>query len=158
MANTVPITKEGFAKLEQELLDLKTNERPKIIKAIAEARKHGDLSENAEYHAAKEKQGLIESKISNLEAKVVAAKIIDVSSLSGDVIKFGATITLHNVNNDETITYKLVGEYEADIENMLLPVNAPLGKALINKKVGNYVEVKTPKGETVYKILQIEFN
>ena len=157
VAGTMPITKEGFAKLEKELQNFKNNERPAIIIAIAEARSHGDLSENAEYHSAKEKQGFIEAKIRDLEAKLAVAKVVDILSLSGDVIRFGATVVLHNEDDDKEVVYQLVGEYEADIERMLLSINAPLGRALINKKVGDYVEVRTPKGTKVYKILKIEF-
>ncbi len=152
-----PITKDGFAKLEKELVQLKNNDRPAIIKAIAEARSHGDLSENAEYHSAKEKQGFIEGKIRDLESKISMSEVIDVTSLSGEVIRFGATVTLHDEDGDEVVTYKLVGEYEADIENQMLSITAPIGRALINKRVDEYVEVRTPKGTKNYKILNIEF-
>lgn len=157
MVGSKAITKKGFAKLEARLLDLKENERPLIIKAIAEARAHGDLSENAEYHAAKEKQGFIESHIRDLENKIAHANVIDVLSLSGDIIKFGATVTLYDENNSNEVIYQLVGEYEAEIENMLLSIAAPLGRSLINKKLGDQIKVPTPKGLKMYKVLGIVF-
>lgn len=158
VANKTPITKGGFAKLEKELALLKTQDRPAVIKAIGEARAHGDLSENAEYHAAKEKQGFIEGKIQNLESKIARAEIIDESLFTGEIVRFGATVTLFEESNGVNVVYKLVGEYEADIENMLLSVNTPLGRALIGKKIGDCVEINTPKGEKIYKVLSIKFN
>lgn len=153
----VPITAAGHARMEAELKHFRAVERPAIIKAIAEARAHGDLSENAEYHAAKEKQSFIEGRILELEDKVSRADVIDVKSLSGDTVKFGATITVMDEETEEKITYQIVGEYEADIATRKLSVAAPLARALIGKQKGDSVEVTTPKGVKNYEILKIEF-
>ncbi len=153
----VPITKTGFLKLNKELDHLKNEERPKVIKAIEVARSHGDLSENAEYDAAKDKQGFIEGQIQDLENKLANSDVIDETQFSGDVIKFGATITLHDELHDKNVTYKLVGEYEADIDQNLLSVKARLGGLLINKKIGDIIEFSTPKGEKVYSVIKVEF-
>ncbi len=157
MSGSVPITKEGFDKLEKELLHLKNHERPKIIEAIEEARSKGDLSENAEYHSAKDKQGFIEGKIVELESKIANSNIINISKLSGDTARFGAKVTLYNKDNDNEVVYKLVGEYEADIARMLLSVNSPLGSSLLGKRVGESIEVNTPGGMRHYEILKVEF-
>ena len=153
----VPMTLDGFNKLENELKRLKTEERPDVIKAIAVAREHGDLSENAEYHAAKERQAFIEGRVSELEEKIALAEVIDVSKLSGKTVKFGAKVTLADEDTDEEITYQLVGEHEADIKGGLLSVSSPLGRALISKTVGDSVEVNTPKGAKSYGLIKVSF-
>jgi transcription elongation factor GreA len=152
-----PVTQAGFVKMEAELKTLKTVERPAIIKAISEARDHGDLSENAEYSAAKEKQSFIEGRIQDLEARIGRAEIIDISKLSGDTVKFGATVTVVDENTDEKTSYQLVGDYEADFAAKKLALSAPLSRALIGKKVGESVEVNTPKGVKYYEILKVSF-
>lgn len=153
----VPITSEGFRNLEVELRQLKTKERPSVIQAIAEAREHGDLSENAEYHAAKEKQGFIETRIIDLEDKISRADVIDVSQMSGGTIKFGATISLVDEDTDEESEYRIVGEEEAEIRDGKLSFASPLARSLIGKEVGDRVEVTTPKGSKVYEILKVAF-
>tara|TARA_A100001037_G_scaffold293175_1_gene309427 strand:+ start:105 stop:575 length:471 start_codon:yes stop_codon:yes gene_type:complete len=153
----VPMTLDGFERLEEELKRLKTVERPEIIKAIATAREHGDLSENAEYHAAKERQSFNEGRISEIENKIANAEIIDVSKLSGKIVKFGAKIKLTDEDTDEDSTYQIVGEHEADINNGFLSINAPLARALIGKTVGDSVEVVTPKGSKGYEIIKVSF-
>ncbi len=153
----VPITAAGFAAMEIEIKALKTVERPVVIAAIAEARAHGDLSENAEYHAAKEKQSFIEGRIQELDYKVSHAEVIDVKSLSGDKVVFGATVTLMDEDTEEKVTYQIVGDYEADIKQNKLALSAPLARALIGKKQGDSVEVHTPKGEKSYEIMKVTF-
>ncbi|WIV50566.1 transcription elongation factor GreA [Marivivens sp. LCG002] len=152
----IPLTRAGFEKLEAELKHLKTVERPAIISAISEAREHGDLSENAEYHSAKEKQSFIEGRIKELEGVISLAEVIDPSKLGG-TIKFGATVELVDEDTDEEKTYQIVGEYEADIENGKLNIKSPLARALIGKDVGDSVEVRTPGGDRAYEILKISF-
>ncbi|MFV9874970.1 MAG: transcription elongation factor GreA [Rickettsiales endosymbiont of Dermacentor nuttalli] len=152
-----PITLEGVKSLEEELKNLRTVERPAVIKAIAEARGHGDLSENAEYHAAREKQGFIEGRIIELEDKLVRADIIDISKLSGDTVKFGAKILLVDLDTDEEVTYRILGEYEANLEQGVLSIASPLARALIGKSQGDSVEVPTPKGGKAYEILKVEY-
>lgn len=154
----VPITSEGFQSLEDELRLLKSTERPNVIQAIAEAREHGDLSENAEYHAAKEKQGFIETRIIELEDKISRADVIDVTRLSGSSIKFGATIALIDEDTDEESAYKIVGEDEAEIRDGKLSYSSPLARSLIGKEVGDRVEVTTPRGSKAYEILKVSFN
>ena len=153
----VPMTLDGFERLEEELKRLKTVERPEIIKAIATAREHGDLSENAEYHAAKERQSFNEGRVSEIENKIANAEIIDVSKLSGKVIKFGAKIKLTDEDTNEDSSYQIVGEHEADIKDGLLSITAPLARALIGKTVGDSVEVVTPKGSKGYEIIKVSF-
>jgi len=153
----VPMTLDGFERLEEELKRLKTVERPEIIKAIATAREHGDLSENAEYHAAKERQSFNEGRISEIENKIANAEIIDVSKLSGKIVKFGAKIKLTDEDTDEDSAYQIVGEHEADINNGFLSINAPLARALIGKTVGDSVEVVTPNGSKGYEIIKVSF-
>lgn len=150
------MTHEGFAALENELKKLKSEERPAIIKAIAEAREHGDLSENAEYHSAKEKQSFIEGRIKELESVISMADVIDPTKLSG-AIKFGATVTLVDEDTDEEQTYQIVGEYEASIEKGLLNIKSPIARALIGKEEGDSVEVRTPGGEKYYEVLKIAY-
>lgn len=153
----VPMTLEGFTNLETELKRLKTVERPEIIKAIATAREHGDLSENAEYHAARERQGFVEGRVGDIEDMVRRAEVIDVSKLSGKIIKFGATVKLADENTDEENTYQLVGEHEADISAGRLSITSPLSRALIGKTVGDSVEVMSPGGTRLYEILTVRY-
>ena len=150
------ITKDGAASLEAELKNLKSVERPDVIRAIAEAREHGDLSENAEYHAAREKQSFIEGRVGELESIIGRAEVIDTSKLSG-AIKFGATVELVDEDTDEEKTYQIVGEPEANIEAGKLNIASPLARALIGKEEGDSVEVRTPGGERAYEILSIKF-
>ena len=150
------ITKDGAASLEAELKNLKSVERPAVIRAIAEAREHGDLSENAEYHAAREKQSFIEGRVGELESIIGRAEVIDTSKLSG-AIKFGATVELVDEDTDEEKTFQIVGEPEANIEAGKLNIASPLARALIGKEEGDSVEVRTPGGERAYEILSIKF-
>ena len=152
----IPMTHAGHAALERELKQLKSIERPAIIKAIAEAREHGDLSENAEYHSAREKQSFIEGRIKELEGVVGLADVIDPSKLSG-AIKFGATVTLVDEDTDEEKTWQIVGEHEASVEKGLLNIKSPIARALIGKEEGDSVEVRTPGGDRGYEVLKIEF-
>lgn len=151
----VPMTAAGMAKLEVELRQLKTVDRPNVIEAIAEARSHGDLSENAEYSAARERQSFIEGRILELEDKLSRAEVIDPAKIAGDVIKFGATVRVVDEDTDKEQTFQIVGEYEADIEQGLLALTAPLPRALIGKAVGDSVEVAAPKGSKSYEVLEI---
>ena len=153
----LPITRAGFDRLDLELKRLKSVERPEIIAAIAEARAHGDLSENAEYHSAKEKQSFIEGRIKELEGVISLSEVIDTSRLSGP-IKFGATVELVEGGHDERRTYRLVGEYEADIEAGRLNIRSPLARALIGKGPGDTVEVRTPGGERSYEVLSVSYS
>ena len=152
----IPMTRRGFNALDTELKHLKTVDRPAIIRDIAEAREHGDLSENAEYHAAREKQGFIEGRIKELEGSLSLADVIDPARLSGS-IKFGATVTLFDEDNDEEKIYQIVGETEADIEHGRLNVRSPLARALIGKEPGDSIDVKTPGGSRSYEILSIRY-
>ena len=154
----VPMTQDGLRTLEDELRELKGVERPAVIKAIAEARTHGDLSENAEYTAARERQGFIEGRISELEDIIARADVIDVSKLDGKVIKFGATVKLADEDTEEQVRYQIVGPYEADLTKGRISVTAPLGRALIGKTVGDSVEVQTPKGGKSYEIVSVRFH
>jgi transcription elongation factor GreA len=151
------MTAEGLAKLEEELKQLKAEERPAIIRAIAEARAHGDLSENAEYHAARERQSFIEGRISELEAIIPAAEVIDIARLSGDQVKFGARVTVLDEETEEEKTYRIVGAYEADMKAGSISITSPLAKALIGKKVGDSVEVPAPGGARAYEITAVAF-
>ena len=152
----IPMTRGGFTALDEELKLLKSVERPAVIRAIAEAREHGDLSENAEYHAAREKQSFIEGRIKELEALVSLAEVIDPTKLSGTV-KFGATVVLADEVTGEEKTYQIVGEAEADIESGKLNIRSPLARALIGKDQGDQVEVKTPGGQKSYDVLSIRY-
>jgi len=152
-----PMTASGLVALEEELRHLKAKERPAIIRAIAEARAHGDLSENAEYHAARERQSFTEGRIAELEEITSAAEVIDPASLSGDTVKFGATIRLVDEDTDTEVTYQIVGMYEADIKRSRLSITSPLAKALISKRVGDTVAVPAPGGDRSYEILQINY-
>ncbi|MCE5974667.1 transcription elongation factor GreA [Sinirhodobacter sp. WL0062] len=152
----IPMTRAGYDVLDEELKGLKSVERPAVIKAIAEARAHGDLSENAEYHAAREKQSFVEGRIKELESILGRAEVIDTARLSGSV-KFGATVTLVDEDSDEERTYQIVGEAEADLERGLLNIKSPLARALIGKDEGDSVEVRTPGGDKSYEILSVRF-
>jgi len=155
--NKIPMTADGYNRLREELKRLKTVDRPAIIRAIAEARDHGDLAENAEYHAARDRQSFIEGRIIELEDKVARAEVIDVSKLSGAVIKFGAKVTLADEETDEEQTFQIVGEDEADISQGRLSVTSPLARALIGKKKGASVEVVAPGGAKAYEITKVEW-
>jgi transcription elongation factor GreA len=150
------MTPEGYARLEEELRHLKSVERPAVIRAIAEAREHGDLSENAEYHAARERQSFIEGRLAELEDKISRAEVIDVSKLSGRQVKFGATVTLVDEDTDEKAAYQIVGQDESDIKTKRLSITSPLARALIGKQVGETVEVSTPGGSKSYEIVKVQ--
>ncbi len=153
----VPMTAAGFERLQEELKHLKTVARPEVIKAIAEAREHGDLSENAEYHAARERQSFIEGRVMELEDKISRAEVIDVARLNGDTIKFGATVTLADEDTDEEVTYQIVGADESDIKAGRISITAPLARGLIGKAVGDSVEVTTPAGSKSYEVVTVQF-
>jgi transcription elongation factor GreA len=153
----IPMTQRGFDRLQDEIRNLKNVERPSVIQAIAEAREHGDLSENAEYHAARERQSFIEGRLAELEDKVSRAEIIDISHITGSEIKFGATVTLVDDDTDETHTYQIVGSDEADVRQGLLSLTSPLARALIGKKVNDGIEVPTPNGSKAYTIQEIRY-
>ncbi|GLQ35860.1 transcription elongation factor GreA [Amylibacter marinus] len=152
----IPMTPAGFKAADDELKQLKSVDRPAVIRAIAEAREHGDLSENAEYHAAREQQSHIEGRIKVLDALIGKAQVIDVTKMSGSV-KFGATVTLVDEETDAEKTYQIVGEQEADIERNLLNINSPIARALIGKEEGDSVEVRTPGGVKDYEILTVQY-
>jgi transcription elongation factor GreA len=151
------MTAEGCAQLEAELKNLKSVERPAVIAAIAEAREHGDLSENAEYHAAREKQGFIEGRIKELEAVISVAEVIDTTQLSGDVVRFGATVMVADEETDEETTYQIVGQHEAKLEAGKISISSPLARGLIGKSLGDSVEVRTPGGIKSYEIIEVEY-
>ena len=151
------MTAAGYAALEAELRRLTAVERPRIIQAISEARSHGDLSENAEYHAAKEQQGLNEARIAEIEEKLGRAEIIDLSKVSGDTVKFGATVTLLDEDTEEKRSYQIVGEMESDVKAGRISVGSPMARALIGKRVGDSVEVATPRGARSYEIIGLRF-
>jgi transcription elongation factor GreA len=153
----VPMTIDGYKKLEDELHRLKSVERPRIIQAITEARAHGDLSENAEYHAAKEAQGLNEAKVAEIEDKLSRADVIDVSKLSGNSVKFGATVTLLDEDTEEKVTYRIVGEVEADVKAGKISITSPIARALIGKAKGETVEVTTPRGSRSYEVVKVAY-
>ena len=155
--NKVPMTAVGYQKLQDELKKLINKDRPEIIKDIAEARGHGDLSENAEYQYAKEQQSIIEGKILELESVIAQAEIIDISKLSGSEIKFGATVKIKDDEKNEQSTYQIVGEYESDINNKKLSINSPLAKGLIGKTKNDAVEINSPKGTKIYTVLSVKF-
>lgn len=153
----IPFTAAGYAKAEAELKQRKSVDRPAIIEAIAEARAHGDLSENAEYAAAKEKQSFNEGRIKELEAVISRADVIDVKALASDTIKFGASVKVVDEDTEEEATYQIVGEYEADIKQNQVSITSPIARALIGKKKGDSIEVKTPKGAKAYEVLDIKY-
>lgn len=151
------MTAEGFHALDEELKRLKSIERPSVIAAIAEARAHGDLSENAEYHSAKERQGWIEGRIAEIEDKIARAQVIDVSKLSGAQVKFGATVSVLDEDTEESARYQIVGDHEADVKLGKISLSSPLSRAMIGKEVGDVVEVNTPGGVKAYEILKVEW-
>ncbi len=153
----IPVTKIGFEKLSKELEHLKKVARPEVIESIAAAREHGDLKENAEYHAAREQQSFIEGRIQELEAVTGRAQVIDPTTLSGSSVKFGATVTIVDEETDEEITYQIVGDYESDMDSGKLSMSAPVARALIGKAEGDSVPVKTPKGTRDYEILNVVY-
>ena len=151
------MTQEGYDLLKQELKHLTTVERPDVINAIAEARAHGDLSENAEYHAAKEKQSFIEGRISELDDKLARADVIDVSKLTGGKIRFGATVSLIDVDSEEESSYKIVGDDEANVKEGKISISSPIARALIGKEEGDEAEVAAPAGARAYEIIKVEY-
>ncbi|GGE40536.1 transcription elongation factor GreA [Marinicauda pacifica] len=151
------MTAEGHQALDAELKHLKSVERPAVIQAISEAREHGDLSENAEYHAAKERQGWIEGRLQELEDKLARAQVIDTSKMSGDTVRFGATVTLVDEDTDKEATYKIVGDDEADVKAGKISLSSPIARSLINKDTGDVVEVNAPGGVKSYEILKVEW-
>ena len=155
--NKIPMTTEGYTRLQDELKKLTSEDRPKIIEAIAEARSHGDLSENAEYQYAKEQQSLIEGRIIDLESAISKAEVIDVKSVEGDDIKFGATVEIEDDDSGEKQEYQIVGEYESDIENKKLSITSPLARGLIGKTEEDNVEINSPKGLKSYTILSVKY-
>ncbi len=158
MSNRIPMTPEGYARLQEELKRLKTVERPAIIRAIAGARAHGDLSENAEYHAARERQSFIEGRVMELEDKLARAEVIDVRKFAGERrIMFGATVRLVDEETEEEVTYRIVGPEEADVACGLLSIHSPLARALIGKEAGDRVEVETPRGTRYFEILEVRY-
>lgn len=157
MVDKIPMTPEGHVSLEAELKDLKSVQRPAIIEAIATARAHGDLSENAEYHAAKEQQSFIEGRIQELEAVISKAQIIDPKTMTGNVVKFGATVMVADEDTDVEETYMIVGEYEANADKKRISITAPIARALIGKTVGDSVEVRAPGGKKSYEIIEVKY-
>ncbi len=157
MVEKVPMTQNGFAQLSEELRWRQQEERPRIIEAIAEARAHGDLSENAEYHAAKEAQSLNEGRIGELEDYVARAEVIDLSKMSGSTIKFGATVKLVDEDTEEEKTYQIVGDQEADVKQGRISISSPIARALIGKEVGDSVEVNAPGGSRAYEVLDVRW-
>ena len=158
MTTKIPMTPDGHARLSAELRRLKTEERPAVIKAIAAAREHGDLSENAEYHAARERQGFIEGRVMELEDKLSRAEVIDIRMLSGSKIMFGARVKLVDEDTDEEATYQVVGPDEADIQSGLLSIQSPLAQAILGKEAGDSVEVTTPRGVRYFEIIEVGYN
>lgn len=153
----IPMTADGLQRLRAELEHLRSVERPDVIKAIAAAREHGDLSENAEYHAARERQSFIEGRVAELEDVVSRADVIDISKLSGDTVTFGAKVTVYDEDADAEVTYQIVGPHEADVDKGRLSVESPISRGLIGKQVGETVEVTTPRGSKSYEIVAIKF-
>ncbi|MBR7620693.1 transcription elongation factor GreA [Phenylobacterium glaciei] len=153
----VPMTAEGYHALDEDLKRLKTLERPAVIAAISEAREHGDLSENAEYHAAKERQGWIEGQIADIEDRMARAQVIDVSKLSGSQVKFGATVSVVDEDTEDQARYQIVGEHEADVKLGKISIASPIARAMIGKEMGDVVEVPTPGGTKAYEILKVEW-
>ncbi|MSO71854.1 MAG: transcription elongation factor GreA [Alphaproteobacteria bacterium] len=153
----VPMTAAGFQRLQEELRTLRNVERPGVIEALATARQHGDLSENAEYHAARDRQSFIEGRIIELEDLCKRAQVIDVSQLSGSTVRFGATVRLEDEDTDERVTYQIVGEFEADVAKGRLSITSPLARALIGKRKGDAVEVDSPRGQRYYAVVSVTF-
>jgi len=152
-----PITPEGAARLREELIQLKSVERPKVIQMIATAREHGDLSENAEYHAARERQSFIEGRVKEIEAKLALAEVIDPSKLSGDKVAFGATVKLSNTQTAEEVVYRILGADESDLSQGTISITSPLARSLLGKEVGDEVKMRMPGGERVYEVLEVSF-
>jgi transcription elongation factor GreA len=152
------MTEAGHAAMMDEIKHLKSVERPRIIRAIEEARSHGDLSENAEYHAAKEQQGWVEARVAELEDKISRAEVIDISRLSGDTVKFGAKVTLVDEDTEDEAIYRIVGEFEADVKQGKISVSSPIARAIIGKRMGDSVEVATPGGGKSYEIVKVQYN
>lgn len=157
MEEKVPMTVQGYAELNEELKRLKFVERPRIVAAIEEARSHGDLSENAEYHSAREQQSFTEGRIQELEGALSHAQVIDTKTLSGKKVLFGATVDIQDLETENDKTYQIVGQYEANLEKGLISLLSPLAKSLIGKEIGDIVDVKTPKGEKSYEILNVRY-
>jgi len=157
MSNKIPMTADGYAKLETELNHLKSTARPQVIQAIAEAREHGDLSENAEYHAARDRQSFIEGRVAEIEDTLARAEVIDVSKLSGETVKFGATVTLADEDTDEETTYQIVGEVEADVKAGKIAVTSPIARGIIGRSVGDSVEIETPGGAKGFEIVKVAY-
>jgi transcription elongation factor GreA len=157
MNNRIPMTPEGYARLGEELKRLRSVERPAVIRQIAEAREHGDLSENAEYHAARERQGFIEGRVMELEDKLARAEVIDINSQSGSRVMFGARVKLVDEETEEKLAYQIVGPEEAEIQQGLLSINSPLAQALLGKEAGDTVEVTTPRGVRYLEVLEVRF-
>ena len=157
MSQRIPMTSEGLTTLEEELRHLRNTARPEVIRAIAQAREHGDLSENAEYHAARDRQSFIEGRVSELEDKISRAEVIDVSKLSGKIVKFGAKVSLIDEDTEKKLIYQIVGQDEADVKRGRIAITSPLARALIGKTVGDSVEVNTPKGDKAYEITRVRF-
>ena len=155
--NKIPMTVAGQKALDEELRRLKSEERPAVIAAISEAREHGDLSENAEYHAAKERQGYIEGRVQELEDKLARAQVIDVTKMGGDSVKFGATVTVLDEDTEEQATYQIVGEDEADVHSGKISISSPIARSMINKEVGDVAEVNAPGGLKSYEIMKVEW-
>ena len=153
----VPMTETGFSRMQEELRRLKSIDRPAIIRAIAEAREHGDLSENAEYHAARERQSFIEGRIKTIEQNLALAEVIDPSKLAGDRVAFGATVKLSNADTGEEVTYRILGADEADLAKGSISITSPMARALIGKQVGDEVKMRMPGGERTYEVLDIAF-
>ncbi|MFZ5672319.1 MAG: transcription elongation factor GreA [Pseudomonadota bacterium] len=158
MIDKIPMTEAGHAAMMDEIKHLKSVERPRIIRAIEEARSHGDLSENAEYHAAKEQQGWTEARVAELEDKISRAEVIDISKLSGDTVKFGAKVTLVDEDTEDEAAYQIVGEFEADVKKGLISVSSPIARAIIGKRKGDSVEVATPGGGKSYEIVKVRYS
>jgi transcription elongation factor GreA len=157
MVDKNPITPEGYTKLRDELNHLRSVERPKVIQMIATAREHGDLKENAEYHAARDKQSFIEGRVKDLENKLACAEVIDPSKLSGDRVAFGARVKLSNPQTSEEVTYRLVGADEADLQSGSISITSPLARSLLGREVGDEVKVRMPGGERLYEVLEVVF-
>lgn len=157
MSQTVPMTPEGYQRLQEELKYLIRVERPKVVQDIAEARSHGDLSENAEYEAAKERQGFIEGRIAEINGKMARAQVINTNNLNSDKVVFGATVTLFDVESEVESTYRIVGEDEADIKAGLISIISPVAKALIGHREGDEVHIKVPSGTRIYEIVDIQY-
>lgn len=157
MSEKVPMTASGYARLEEELKHLRSVARPEVIKAISDAREHGDLAENAEYHAARERQSFIEGRVAELEDKISRAQVIDPAKLSGDTVMFGATVDVADEDSDQESTFQIVGESEAEVKEGRIAVTSPMARALIGKQEGDSVEVTTPRGTKAYEILKIRY-